>query len=95
VSVIYLVLQVLIIIDFGYYWSEKWANSESSRMISLLFLSSGLLWLISLTLFGLSYYWFASGASCTLEIVLLTLSVVLCVVFTVISVLDFCEHGCN
>ena len=96
----YLLVQIIVIIDFGYSWSEAWTDSyeqsgNSNQKLCLLFFFSGLLWVVSLTTMVMNYFWFTSDSGCAKEIALITLTLVFGISFTVLSLTNFVEHGCN
>jgi Serine incorporator (Serinc). len=60
-----------------------------------LFFFSGLFWVVALTTTVLNYYWFTNDTGCGLEIFLITFTLVIGICFTILSITNYVEHGCN
>lgn len=100
-SVFYLIIQIIILIDFSYAWNYSWVenyeNSGGSNFwMFWLFFFSGLMWVIALTTSVLSYYWYSEAdGGCPLNIFLVTQTLAVGVIFTLISVSNIVENGCD
>lgn len=100
ISIVFLVLQVVILIDFSCSWSDKWIQSyEKSNFTNhrhcLLFIASGLLWVVGLVTTVMNYYWFSKDQGCSLQVFLITFTLLLGISFTLLSLTNFVENGCN
>lgn len=94
-SVIFLVFQIIFIIDFAYEWNDSWVqkyeDSGEDRYWSVcLSLFSVLMWGISLTVTVFNYYWFSESS---LHVILISTTFGLGVVFTVLSISNWVENG--
>jgi len=98
-SVIYLIVQIVVLIDFSYAWNDAWVenyeNSGGSNFwMFWLFFFSGIMWVIALTTNVLNYYWFSEAdGGCPLNIFLITQTLSIGVIFTLVSVSNFVDHG--
>jgi hypothetical protein len=68
---------------------------KNSSKLTLLFLFSFLLWAGALVVIIFCFFWFTQGNDCTLEIVLISVTLGLGVIYTVLSVGGCFEHGCK
>ena len=79
ISAAFLVCQIILIIDFAYAWNEAWlGNYEEAQGFwgFCLFFFSGLMWVAALILTVMNYYWFSTNSSCSVNITLITLTLV-------------------
>jgi hypothetical protein len=90
-SILFLLAQLVILLDFSYNWSEKWAASEERRYQVGLVVCAVLLYLVALVIIGLLYHWFAADSSCQLSIGLITSTLILAVLYTFASIVV--SHG--
>lgn len=88
-SAIFLLLQVLVLIDLAYRVNDKW-NSEDRQ--KLLLSVSVAFYIVCLVLLIFFFKWFADG-DCPRNKTLLAFTVIFTVIFTGISITEFCEHG--
>lgn len=97
VSVAYLIVQALIFIDMGYEWSAKWLEDEENNgKLTLLFVFSGLFWAISICVIVFCFIWFTGGESdCTTEIILISITISLGILYNILTIAGCFEHGCN
>ncbi|CAG9328271.1 SERINC3_1 [Blepharisma stoltei] len=98
VSMFFLVIQIIILIDFAYTWNEDWLNkyevsSSKGYWGFCLFFFSGLAWSLSITIIALCYYWFGTSSECGVNIFLITLTLALGSIFTVMSLTPLVENG--
>lgn len=98
VSLVFLVLQIAVMIDFAYSWSESWIaqyerSGESGYWSFCLFFFSGLMWIIALVTIILSYYWFTKDSGCSLNVFLITSTLALGIAFTALSMTNWVEYG--
>jgi hypothetical protein len=100
-SVIYLIVQVIVIIDFSYAWNDAWVenyeNSGGSNFwMFWLFFFSGTMWVVALTTSVLNYYWFSEAdGGCPVNIFLVTQTLAIGVIYTLLSVSNYVDHGCD
>lgn len=94
-SCLYLIAQVVILVDFAYSWNSKWVEnyeqSNSSFWMFWLFFFSGAMWIVALTVTVLNYFWFSTTDSCGMNIALITLTLVIGILFTVLSISGWVE----
>jgi hypothetical protein len=91
VSGIFLVLQIILLIDFAYRWNENWMadDKEWTRAIIAVCI---VLFTGCLTLFGFMTHWFG-GSDCGRNNFFLSATFLLPMLFTCLSVTSWCEHG--
>lgn len=91
-SLLYMFLQSVVLIDFLYYWNTAWVakmriSHQFSYWIFLLFLVSALMWIFSIIFLICLYTWF----TCAINIALITQTLVIGLVYTVLSIVV--RHG--
>lgn len=92
-SAVFLILQMIALIDSFYVWNENWvAKNETKYYVGIVILS-----LLSIatafTFLGLGYGWYASGDDCGLQKFFLSFAYILITAFTLIAISDISEHG--
>mmetsp|Transcript_14193 Transcript_14193/g.2281 ORF Transcript_14193/g.2281 Transcript_14193/m.2281 type:complete len:137 (+) Transcript_14193:366-776(+) len=96
-SVVLLIIQIVIIIDFSYIWNESWVNKYSETKSSFWFVAllsfSVIMWGISLLVIIYSYIWFTDGDDCGVNIFYITLTLVSGLFFTIFSLTNCVEDG--
>eukprot|EP00455_Lapot_gusevi_P001068 TRINITY_DN1042_c0_g6_i1.p1 TRINITY_DN1042_c0_g6~~TRINITY_DN1042_c0_g6_i1.p1 ORF type:complete len:451 (+),score=119.93 TRINITY_DN1042_c0_g6_i1:76-1428(+) len=93
VSFLFLLLQILALIDFGYSWNIRWVARE--WFIPVL-VSCFVLFVTSYILAGFFFSWFASGngdTQCGTQKFFIGFTFAITAVVTMISVSNFSEHG--
>lgn len=90
-SSIFLILQLVILVDFAYSWQSSWTSDERPWHKQVLAVSAALL-ILSIVFIGLSYHWFA-GSGCQLEQFFVSFTLCISVLFTVLAVCPFIEGG--
>lgn len=88
ISGIYLVIQIIILVDFFHSLNDKFAEEEKNHCILLVV--TIILTCLSLTGFGLEYYVFGRG-SCTKNIIIISINLVISVILFIVSLI--LEHG--
>lgn len=63
-SVIFLIGQLVILLEFSYTWSDDWASREEQKFTVGLIVCTAVLTILSLVFIGLSYAWFGSHSEC-------------------------------
>jgi len=81
---IFLLLQIIILIDFAYKWSEDWNSDEKNWRAAILFVSV-LFFAASIVLLVFMFRWFA-GNGCGLEKFFLSFTIILTFTYTIISI---------
>ena len=97
-SSVYLMLQLVIVIDFAYAWSNNWVerlehDPDSDQWMFWMFFFSGAMWIGALTTTVLNYYWFSTTSGCPINVAIITVSLVLGIVFTLYSLSAMVESG--
>ena len=90
-SIFFLLAQLIILLDFSYSWSERWANEEESRFQVGLLAAAIALYAIGLTIVGLLYHWFGSNSACKTGQGFISATLVAAILYTFISVVT--SHG--
>ncbi|CAM6091506.1 unnamed protein product [Calypogeia fissa] len=83
---IFLVIQLLSIINFVFWWNDNWLSEKNVRRLQWAIVTvSVLAYAGSLGGLIIMYVWFAPAASCSLNIFFITWTLILILVFTMIS----------
>ena len=90
-SGLFLLIQLIILVDFAYTWQEKWTSDDNPLHKYVLGISAAM-FAGSVTLIGFLYHWFASS-SCHLETFFITFTLLLCIIFSLLSVSPWIEGG--
>lgn len=95
VSILYLLLQVILLIDFSYLWNETWIESENPNMLKAIVAISLSLFALCIVAWALMLVYFtdSAGGNCSQNKALVSVTVILVVAFTAISISQWCEHG--
>jgi len=93
----FLVIQMVILLDFVGMWNEAWVGNaeEDQRWYYALAAVTGGAYAASLTLIGLMYHWFhpAGAGGCSLNITLITVTLLLLLVATAVSLHPLAKQG--
>ncbi|KAJ7549879.1 hypothetical protein O6H91_07G073200 [Diphasiastrum complanatum] len=83
---IFLVIQLLSVINFIYWWNEDWLSEKKARhcRVPLIIVTTGG-YIISIAAIILMYIWFAPQVSCRLNIFFITWTFLLILIGTIIS----------
>ncbi|KAG2425224.1 hypothetical protein HYH02_015051 [Chlamydomonas schloesseri] len=96
-SGVFLIIQMIILLDFVQCWNDSWAanGEEDERWLYGLMGLTVVGYGGTLTLAGLMYAWFkpAGAGSCSLNIGLITLTLLLVVAFSVLSLAPLARQG--
>eukprot|EP01006_Ploeotia_vitrea_P023306 TRINITY_DN55743_c0_g1_i1.p1 TRINITY_DN55743_c0_g1~~TRINITY_DN55743_c0_g1_i1.p1 ORF type:complete len:437 (+),score=207.90 TRINITY_DN55743_c0_g1_i1:109-1419(+) len=91
-SFIFLLLQVVLLIDLGYRWDEAWGDRDRKWLYALLFSSVALYaGSITISVFGIGHQ--TTDGSCDRNKFLWAWVIILAIVTTVISGTAWCDHG--
>lgn len=101
-SILFLLLQILLLIEFGYSWNEKWLEYDERNecegsccgwktaiIVSSLsmYIGSIVLWVVMYVVFG--------KEGCGAQLTLITLTIIVCVALTILSCTKVTrEHEC-
>jgi len=90
-SFLFILIQLILIIDFAHAWSERWQekHKEASHVCWLIGLVSFtiLFYLIFVGIVIVLYIFYASKASCHLNIFFVTVNLVLCIIVSAVSLI--------
>lgn len=89
---IFLVMQIVLIIDFAYAWNESWLSEGKDWKVGVLVVSL-LGYVGSLVAAVLLFKYFADGPLCGLERSFIGVTIAMTLLFTVLSASERCEHG--
>jgi len=92
-SGIFLIIQMVIILDFAMTWNENWVEKDSDKWLYALLAVTVGAYTASFTLIGFLYNWFTTHHACTLNKWIISITVVLCVALSVISLLPKVKGG--
>jgi hypothetical protein len=85
-SGLFLLVQVVILLDFSHSWNAAWVEKDEQKWYIALLAVSLFCFLLAFTMAGLLLHWFApSGQDCQLNIFFITLSLLLVAAFTAAS----------
>jgi len=97
-SILFLVMQVFIFIDFAYTWNEKWTEgaedaetTSRGKLIALVVISLGAL-VASYVCLGLLFHYFAGG-DCHTNNFVISMTIIFSLLHTVLAISSWCEHG--
>jgi hypothetical protein len=93
-SGLFLVIQMIIVLDFAFAWNESWASGEHWGWVAGLLVSTLAMYATSVALFVEMYESYAPNRECHRNIAMITCTVVLCVVLTVITLHPAAREGC-
>jgi len=82
----FLIIQLVILLDFAATWNESWASKESEKWLYALLAVTVACYTGSITLIGLLYHWYRPHSDCSLNIFLITFTLLGCFGFSVLSV---------
>lgn len=83
---IFLIIQLLSVINFVFWWNDKWLSEKNVQRLQWAIVAVTVLaFAASLTGLIIMYVWFAPAPSCSLNIFFITWTLVLILVFTLIS----------
>lgn len=94
-SGLFLVIQMLLILDFAYVWSDSWVNRDDNRWLAALLASSVASFAGGLTVIGLSYKWFhpPGAGDCSLNMFLVSLTLILGLAYSALALHPSITHG--
>ncbi|MCO5608086.1 hypothetical protein L7F22_062292 [Adiantum nelumboides] len=85
-SGLFLLVQVLILLDFTHNWNAAWVAKDEQFWYVALLVASVISYLGTFTLSGFLYYWFnPSGESCSLNVFFITMTLILAAGFCILS----------
>ncbi|MCO5604930.1 hypothetical protein L7F22_059105 [Adiantum nelumboides] len=85
-SGIFLLIQVILLLDFTHSWNAAWVQKDEKFWYIALLIASLFCYMATFTLVGLLFHWFTvSGQDCQLNVFFIVMTMFLAVVFTVIS----------
>jgi len=92
---VFLLIQIILFIDFAYRWNESWVEKGTKLYLGGLLAASLLLIMGSIVFWVLGFLWYAQSPSdsCEMENFFVAFTIVLCVIFTVLSISEWVEHG--
>ena len=91
VSGIFLVLQIIILVDFAYKWNESWMRDDREWKGAIL-TTSAIMYGVSLTLAIFYFKWFTDG-DCGLNKFFISFTIITTFVATILSASSYAEHG--
>lgn len=96
-SGLFLIIQMVILLDFTQSWNDAWvaAGEEDDRWLYALLGFTVAAYAGVLAIAGVLFYFFKPGGagSCSLNVTLITLSLLLCCAFSAISLLPLAKRG--
>jgi hypothetical protein len=90
VSLIFLVIQIMSLIDSSYAWNSAWVQKEWFKQILAVCFA---LFLVSYIFTGYFFSWFASGESCGTQRFFIAFSLVTTIAATLLSLSKMSPHG--
>jgi len=92
-SSIFLVIQLMLIIDFAYNWNEAWVAKDKKEYYAAILGVSVVMIITSVVFWGLFYKWFGNNSSCDLEKFFISFTIILCVGTILLAISAFVEKG--
>jgi len=90
-SVIFLVGQLIILLEFSYSWSDDWASREEQKYTTGLLVSTVVLTITALVFIGLGYHWFGGAKECGLQQGIISITLLAGLIYFPLSI--FVSHG--
>jgi len=90
-SAIFLLLQLIILVDFAYHWQENWTSEERPWQKPVLFAASGL-FVVSFVLLVLCGVWFA-GPGCQLQQFFVSFTGITTTIFSILAISPVIDGG--
>eukprot|EP00760_Papus_ankaliazontas_P007196 PhM_4_TR132/c0_g1_i1/m.57793 len=85
-SALFLLLQIVVLIDFAYNWNEQWTSKEAAKWGYYLLICSSVMYIFSFVVTGLSYHWFVrSSDGCSLQNAAVTITLLAGIFMTLVS----------
>lgn len=91
VSVLYLIGQLIILLEFSYAWSDAWAKREEQRFAIGLAICTLVMFVASIVVVAYLYVWFGNSSACQYGQAFITITLLAGVVYTALSI--YVEHG--
>ena len=91
VSVIFLVGQLIILLEFSYSWSDDWATRDDPKYMKGLLVCTVVLTIVAIVFIGLSYHWFGRAKECGLQQGIITVTLLSGLISFPLS--TFLTHG--
>jgi hypothetical protein len=85
-SVIFLIGQLLVLLEFSYAWSDDWATREESKYTNGLLVCTVFLFLAGVTFTALSYVYFGSSSSCQTNQAMISITLVCALMYSGLSI---------
>jgi hypothetical protein len=91
----FLVVQMIILLDFAYVWNEQWASKDTPAWLAALLTATAGCYAGAFTLLGLAFHWFhpAGAGDCSLNVFLLTLTLLLGLGYSAGALHPAVQHG--
>ena len=90
----FLVIQLIIVLDVAFTWSENWASREHGGWIAGLVASTCAMYACAIALFVRMYEWYAPSRDCHRNTAMITSAAALCVVITLTTFHPRAREGC-
>jgi hypothetical protein len=93
-SGLFLIVQMIILLDLSQAWNDKWVAMEDERFLYALLAITVSCYTGACVLIGVLFYFFKpSGFDCNLNVALICLTVLVCLGFTALSLLPQARNG--
>lgn len=93
VSVLFILAQVILLIDFAYAWNENWVSHETKFYYTLIVIVAVASYIGAIVWWSLLFVYYTSDAACHTNKTFIALTIIFCVAFTAISISEWCKHG--
>lgn len=85
-SGLFLVVQMVILLDFAAAWNDSWVSKHSENWLYALLAVTVISYSGSLVVIGFLYHWYGAHKDCSLNTTLITLTLVMALAFSMVSV---------
>eukprot|EP01006_Ploeotia_vitrea_P031275 TRINITY_DN63599_c0_g1_i1.p1 TRINITY_DN63599_c0_g1~~TRINITY_DN63599_c0_g1_i1.p1 ORF type:complete len:428 (+),score=222.09 TRINITY_DN63599_c0_g1_i1:603-1886(+) len=92
VSGVFLLMQIVILIDFAYQWNQSWMADGREWKVPVLAVSLAM-YAASLTICVFAFKWFSHDDECRNNTFFLAMTIILTFVVSMVSLSNFSEHG--
>jgi hypothetical protein len=92
-SAIFLLCQLMLIIDFAYIWNENWVAKDKREYYLGILAVSVVMLIVCIVFWVLFFKWFAKGHGCDLESFFISFTIIICVGSVLLAISNYVEKG--
>eukprot|EP00033_Pygsuia_biforma_P002075 GCRY01002304.1.p1 GENE.GCRY01002304.1~~GCRY01002304.1.p1 ORF type:complete len:380 (+),score=98.88 GCRY01002304.1:206-1345(+) len=96
-AAIFILLQILILVEFAYAWNEKWVNKAETKnnnaWLGAIVAAAAAAFIAGLVILSLAFHFFTQNDGCGLNTFFISLTIVLAIAYTVMSLMESFPNG--